>query len=732
MKPRWLPGILVLAAAWVGAARAQGAPFSPAIGEMATEEIRAESEVQPDSPRAPAVVAKRSSPDSIPNVALEAPASDAFPKALLAARKPGTPLQIGFGRAVAPLEDDAAMGARISWERAGAGEWIGAISVTSSGAAAIRMGLRVDALPEGAKLRFYAPGGGEAFEAAAGDVAATIERSLLAGEPRDSALTYWSPVVESDTIALEIELPPGARPDEARIAAPLVSHLVTRASSGFAMPKAASSCEIDASCYQDAWGVESRAVARIIFTRDGSSFVCSGTLLADKDPATFIPYFLTANHCIASQASASSIQSYWFYRSNECDTGVRGSFQTLFGGATLLYGTDNTDTALLRLNNAPPAGVGYAGWIVGSPPGGSAPMTGIHHPSGDLQKIAFGNFDSYWTCAPSSGNQFTCNGAGSAAATFFTVGWTNGLTEPGSSGSPVFLDNGHYLVGQLYGGNDSCTAATNRDWYGRFDVAYNAALRQWLGTPASSTPAFTPTRDYSGLWWNPAESGWGMSITQHNAVIFAALYVYDGAGRPMWLVLPGGQWASTTEFTGDLYSATGPDPRGSFDPAAVTRTKVGTATLSFASGDRAQLSYSVNGVADTRPVQRQLFGPAAPALAADYTDIWWNPAESGWGVSITQQFQTLFAVWYAYGPDGQSTWYVLPGGAWTAGDTYSGTLYRTASVPVPFIGRSFDPAAVTRTPVGTLALRFLNGASAVMTWTIDGAAGSKAITRQAF
>ena len=710
----------------------QGAALPWDHGGAGGAGIRAEPEVQPDIAPAPAIKARRSPSTGIPNVSLEESAADAFATKILVPQKTGAPLQVGFGRAVAALESDVAMGELISWEHAPGGPWIGAISVTSGGAAAIRLGLRIDALPAGSMLRFYAPDGAQAFEAAAADITATIDRNLLAGEPRDLALTYWSPVVEADTIALEIELPPGARPAEVRIAVPMVSHLVTGASSKFVMPKAVASCEIDATCYQGTWGAESQAVARIIFTRDGSSFVCTGTLLADKDPATFTPYFLTANHCISSQASASSIQSYWFYRSSGCDTGLRGNYQSLFGGATLLYNTENTDTALLRLNAAPPAGVGYAGWLVGSLPARFSPMTGIHHPSGELQKIAFGNLDSYWTCVPSGGAQFTCNGAAVTSATFFTVNWADGITEPGSSGSPVFLDNGHYLVGQLYGGTDSCTSATNRDWYGRFDVAYNAALHQWLGNTASSGPVFTPQLVYTGLWWNPSESGWGMSITQHNSGIFAAWYIYDSDGRPRWLVLPGGQWISATQFTGDLYSATGPDPRGEFNPAAVTRTRVGTATLSFSSPDRAQLSYSVGDVTGSRPLRRQLFGPAAPALAADYSDIWWNPSESGWGVSITQQHQTLFAVWYAYGADGQSSWYVLPGGAWISGDTYSGTLYRAASAPVSFLSGAFDPAAVTRTPVGTLALRFLNADSAVLSWSIDGVAGAKPIARQGF
>jgi hypothetical protein len=693
-------------------------------------DLRAEPEVQPAHVEPVAAKARRLAMDDIPVVALDSP-SEQTRLAAMRVPAPGLPLQVGFARAIAALDDANAVDAAIDWRHAPGGEWIGAVAVASPGASALRLGLRVAALPQGALLRFHAIGREEAFEVRAEEIAAAVDRNLLAGESEDAALTWWSPAVESDAIVMEVELPPGAAPSQVRIAAPLLSHLLARPSTGFAMPKAAASCEIDAMCHQDAWANESSAVARILYTKGGSSFVCSGTLLADKDPGTVIPYFLTANHCIPTQAAATSVQSFWFYRSTACDSGQRGAFQTRTGGATLLYASATTDTALLRFAQDPPAGAGYAGWIVGSLPPAAAAMTAIHHPSGDLQKITFGNLQSYWVCTPGADEQFSCNPSSSGTGTFFTVGWSQGITEAGSSGSGVFLDNGHYLVGQLYGGTDACGGSGNRDWYGRFDLAYNAGLYAWLGMAPSAGAAFTPAFDYSDLWWNPAESGWGLSITQHPSTIFAAWYVYDALGRPSWLALPSGTWTSATRFTGDLYATTGPDPRGAFDANAVTRTRVGTGTFSFSAADRARLDYTVNGVSGSRPIERQLFGPVAPALAANYGGLWWNAAESGWGVSITQQYQTIFAVWYAYA-GGQPTWYVLPGGAWISGDTYSGAVYRTTAAPGSFYASAFDPAAVTRTLAGTMSLRFANADSAVMSWTIDGASGSKAITRQAF
>jgi lysyl endopeptidase len=47
-------------------------------------------------------------------------------------------------------------------------------------------------------------------------------------------------------------------------------------------------------------------------------------------------------------------------------------------------------------------------------------------------------------------------------------------------------------VGQLFGGDSSCTNTTGSNVYGRFDQAYSAALSTWLG--ASSTSSSTCSR----------------------------------------------------------------------------------------------------------------------------------------------------------------------------------------------------------------------------------------------
>jgi len=115
--------------------------------------------------------------------------------------------------------------------------------------------------------------------------------------------------------------------------------------------------------------------------------------------------------------------------------------------------------------------------------------------------------------------------------------------------------------------------------------------------------------NYQDLWWNaPAESefGWGINLTQQGTRIFATWFTYDHDHTPMWLVAPILNVAPAT-YTGTLYRTTGPAFNAvPFNPAGVAATSVGTATLTFADGNTANFSYTVNGITQTKPITREI------------------------------------------------------------------------------------------------------------------------------
>lgn len=125
----------------------------------------------------------------------------------------------------------------------------------------------------------------------------------------------------------------------------------------------------------------------------------------------------------------------------------------------------------------------------------------------------------------------------------------------------------------------------------------------------------------------------------------------------------------------------------------------------------------------------------ATSYSIDFTDIWWNAAESGWGLNVIQQQELLFVTLYHYGSDNTPRWFVASGLApvvpQPSGLTrFTGTLFQTAG---PFYGLgAFNPASVTTTPVGTMTLSFNSAATGTLSYTVGGTTVAKEITRYAF
>jgi hypothetical protein len=148
--------------------------------------------------------------------------------------------------------------------------------------------------------------------------------------------------------------------------------------------------------------------------------------------------------------------------------------------------------------------------------------------------------------------------------------------------------------------DSDCT--TDRCGAGILDAG--AAVR----AAAAATPA--PSDNYEGLWWKaPAgsESGWGINFAHQGDVIFATWFTYDLDGAPLWLSATATQ-STPGVYTGALYRTTGPALSAvPFDPNRVVATAVGNVTLSFANGDAGTFAYTVDGVAQTKAITRQVF-----------------------------------------------------------------------------------------------------------------------------
>lgn len=253
---------------------------------------------------------------------------------------------------------------------------------------------------------------------------------------------------------------------------------------------ASGSCEVNAACSEgDDWRDQIKSVVRIQIKRAGSSYWCTGTLV-NNTASDFAPLILTADHCAGTfpgpYSSPDDVSRWIFYFNYEtpgCDNQTVADNKSLTGAVKLASsspaGNNGSDFYLVRLNESVPAAYQpyYSGWTsVGAvSPSGVC----IHHPGGDIKKI------STYT------KPLTLDQWGQTAETHYQVVWSetengHGVTEGGSSGSPLFDNNG-LLIGQLTGGESGCSNLTGPDFYGRLYYSWTSngvhdsvQLKPWL------------------------------------------------------------------------------------------------------------------------------------------------------------------------------------------------------------------------------------------------------------
>ncbi len=303
--------------------------------------------------------------------------------------------------------------------------------------------------------------------------------------------------------------------------------------------------------------------------------------------------------------------------------------------------------------------------------------------------------------------------------------------DAGRSWGRLQVNDARYLVATEAAWRDEQTAIVGTTDQGAIIVSI----------APSSAPASV---NYTSLWWNPNESGWGINLNHQGSIVFATLFTYDASGNPMWLMLSSGnQQPDGKTFLGDLYQTTGPPfdahPFTPIGPGNVT--KVGTMSLTFPDPDSGTLAYTYNGRTVTKAIRKQVFGPAAAVCQSvpgttrtaltNYQDLWWNPSESGWGLNVAHQGDLLFAALFSYDAAGKGLWLVMTRGERQADGSYLGDLYRTTGPA--FDANPFTPIdSANVTKVGTMRLTFTDGQTGWLSYTVGNASVTKWIIRQVF
>jgi len=439
------------------------------------------------------------------------------------------PTQIGVHRAV-PDEFRGDLSPRLDWFPNDDGTFVSAVWVTSPEAAAMRVGIRAD-LASGGEIRFFG------VHAVRHRRFPVLTRADFEQEGERSEI-LWSPVVTGDTLGMEISLPSReARSDFSlrverlsHIHAPVVApghasvpHLDARTG------KSHNDAHIDVQCRAGRFPADlDSAVAVVVYeSRHGFSAGCTGTLLNDRDEASFIPYFLTAEHCVGTEAEARSTEFWWFFQAAACGSdAIDHRHQVTRGGADLLASAPHIDMALLRLRQPPPGGVWYSGWSA-LPVLVPREVYGIHHPLLQRKSYLAGTVNR----DPHRNVIVVRNDEGSILS--------------GSSGSGLF--DGEYVIGtdtSAWTSTDSSGNEISFGSYGYFTRFY-PQVRRWLDTnPAWSDHAIPLVTSAA----NGVQQGLVRIINRSERAGTVRIHAIDDTGRRFGPVLLSLEAGAATQF----------------------------------------------------------------------------------------------------------------------------------------------------------------------------------------
>ena len=268
-------------------------------------------------------------------------------------------------------------------------------------------------------------------------------------------------------------------------------------------------------------------------------------------------------------------------------------------------------------------------------------------------------------------------------------------------------------------------------------------LKTSIAALAIVTTSVWHAQNYTGPWYNAAESGWGLNIVHQGDVLFPTWFTYDTDGKPLWLAVSGATKQTDLSYVGDIYRVVGVPFNQINGVASRTVTKLGSAKLSFASNGALSFNYTLNNMpAQTKALPRVPIGAGTPvcetttgsrAGATNYSDIWWNPQESGWGINLFHQDNLMFATWFTYDANGRDTWYTVSRAEAQPDGSFTGAIQQvTAGTPYNQINGAPAFPSGGAPNVGNMTFRFTNGERGSMTYSIGNVTQTKNFERQQF
>jgi hypothetical protein len=235
------------------------------------------------------------------------------------------------------------------------------------------------------------------------------------------------------------------------------------------------SCMPDALCSE----IDENLVRSTVLLMIDGSVACSGVLVnnTEDDGA---PYILTAVHCLNDSLSlgkykdidyyiahSGTIVTFFNYNRPVCGSRLKGTEEMTMAETYPRTIIERRDAALLELREKPPVyyNVYYAGWNMNES-GGTGMHVNLHHPSGAIKK--YGKVEADLAVA-----NFESSGIFESYSHWKVPGWTTGSTYGGSSGSPLFDENG-LVIGTLSGGASNCKNSSPDGYPDYFTILYKS------------------------------------------------------------------------------------------------------------------------------------------------------------------------------------------------------------------------------------------------------------------
>ncbi|MEM7708202.1 MAG: hypothetical protein AAF358_21795 [Pseudomonadota bacterium] len=195
--------------------------------------------------------------------------------------------------------------------------------------------------------------------------------------------------------------------------------------------------------------------------------------------------------------------------------------------------------------------------------------------------------------------------------------------------------------------------ALDRDLDG---ILNGVELNQGSNPADAASTSFRPAQ---GLWFNPDRSGHGVDIQLAGNQVAGTWYTYTDDGIPIWY-----QGVGTLEersFTADLLSY-----RRDAD-GTVTGTSVGTMTFDFSDPTHAEFSWTVDGRPGRESFERFVF--SNDRTLRQFTGLWFDPAEPGYGLTIDTLGDVRVVVAYFYDANNEPRWTIGQASNDLVGDT---------------------------------------------------------------